>query len=47
MENKNAGHITKHLNNIFKEEELDRYSTCAKYAQVQMESEILQRQYNG
>ncbi|MDR0294685.1 MAG: virulence RhuM family protein [Prevotellaceae bacterium] len=29
--------ITKHLNNIFEEEELDRMSTCAKFAQVQME----------
>jgi hypothetical protein len=29
--------ITKHLNNIFEEEELDRVSTCAKFAQVQME----------
>jgi hypothetical protein len=29
--------ITKHLNNIFDDEELDRDSTCAKFAQVQME----------
>ncbi len=29
--------ITKHLNNIFAEEELDRDSTCAKIAQVQIE----------
>jgi hypothetical protein len=26
--------VTKHLNNIFKEGELDENSTCAKYAQV-------------
>ena len=29
--------ITKHLLNIFEEEELDKNSTCAKYAQVQIE----------
>ena len=29
--------ITKHLSNIFKEEELDKNSTCAKFAQVQFE----------
>ena len=29
--------ITKHLNNIFDDEELDRDSTCAKFAQVEME----------
>ena len=32
--------ITKHLNNIFNEEELDRDSTCAKFAQVQNENEL-------
>lgn len=29
--------ITKHLSNIYEEEELDRNSTCAKFAQVQIE----------
>lgn len=29
--------ITKHLSNIYEEEELDRSSTCAKFAQVQIE----------
>jgi len=29
--------ITKHLLNIFEEEELDKNSTCAKFAQVQRE----------
>jgi len=29
--------ITKHLINIFQEEELDKDSTCAKFAQVQTE----------
>lgn len=28
--------ITKHLSNIFEEEELDKNSTCAKFAQVQI-----------
>ena len=29
--------IVRHINNIYKEEELDRDSTCAKIAQVQVE----------
>lgn len=29
--------ITKHINNIYKEGELDRKSTCAKNAQVHLE----------
>lgn len=29
--------ITKHLSNIYEEEELDKNSTCAKFAQVQIE----------
>lgn len=29
--------ISRHIGNIYKEEELDRTSTCAKYAQVQPE----------
>lgn len=29
--------ITKHLSNIYEEDELDRDSTCAKFAQVQIE----------
>ena len=29
--------IVRHINNIYKTEELDRESTCAKIAQVQME----------
>jgi hypothetical protein len=29
--------IVRHINNIYKVEELDRESTCAKIAQVQME----------
>ena len=29
--------ITKHLSNIFEEEELDKESTCAKFAQIQTE----------
>lgn len=29
--------ITKHINNIYKEGELDRESTCAKNAQVHLE----------
>ena len=29
--------IVRHINNIYKAEELDRESTCAKFAQVQME----------
>ena len=29
--------IVRHINNIYKVEELDRESTCAKFAQVQME----------
>jgi len=29
--------ITKHLSNIYDEEELDKESTCAKFAQVQIE----------
>ena len=29
--------IVKHINNIYKEEELEEKSTCAKIAQVQME----------
>lgn len=29
--------ITKHLSNIYEEEELDKDSTCAKFAQVQIE----------
>ena len=29
--------LTKHINNVFKEGELDVNSTCAKFAQVQIE----------
>ena len=29
--------IVRHVNNIYREEELDRMSTCAKIAQVQIE----------
>ncbi len=29
--------IAKHLSNIYEEEELDKNSTCAKFAQVQIE----------
>ncbi|MBR2744986.1 MAG: hypothetical protein IKE01_06830 [Clostridia bacterium] len=29
--------ITKHINNIYKDEELEENSTCAKIAQVQIE----------
>lgn len=35
--NVNRTVITKHINNIYKEEELDENSTCAKIAQVQIE----------
>ena len=31
--------ISKHINNIYKEGELDEQSTCAKNAQVQLEGE--------
>ena len=34
------GVITKHLYNIYLEEELDQESTCAKFAQVQIEVEM-------
>ena len=32
--------ILRHINNIYKIEELDRDSTCAKIAQVQMEGKM-------
>jgi hypothetical protein len=32
--------IVRHINNIYKVEELDRESTCAKIAQVQVEGEL-------
>ncbi len=32
-----AGFITKHLKNIYEEEELNKESTCSKVEQVQME----------
>lgn len=32
--------IVRHINNIYKTEELDRESTCAKIAQVQMEGKF-------
>ena len=32
--------IGRHINNIYKVEELDRESTCAKFAQVQIEGEL-------
>ena len=31
--------IVRHINNIYKTEELDREATCAKFAQVQIEGE--------
>ena len=31
--------ILKHINNIYKDDELDVESTCAKFAQVQIEGE--------
>ena len=34
--------IVRHINNIYKVEELDRESTCAKIAQVQVEGELRQ-----
>lgn len=33
--------IVRHINNIYKSEELDRDSTCAKIAQVQIKSKRL------
>ena len=32
--------IVRHINNIYKVEELDRESTCAKIAQIQIEGEL-------
>ena len=32
--------ISKHINNIYKEGELDEQSTCAKNAQVQLENDV-------
>ena len=36
--------ITRHINNIYKDEELEEKSTCAKIAQVQKEWHIMKMQ---
>lgn len=39
--------ITRHINNIYKEHELEKNSTCAKFAQVQTEgSRAVEREYD-